>query len=94
VRRRATSHAHGGVTSSGAQVLETTAGGRRRQRAELRVGTGGTGLGLIIARGLVLAMGGRIRVSSREGEGSRFAFELPAVAGRRVKRSNRGSGRV
>jgi PAS domain S-box-containing protein len=48
--------------------------------AELRVGAGGTGLGLFIARGLVTAMGGRIWVSSREGEGSRFAFELPAAA--------------
>jgi PAS domain S-box-containing protein len=48
--------------------------------AELRAGSGGTGLGLFIARGLVTAMGGRIWVSSREGEGSRFAFELPAAA--------------
>jgi PAS domain S-box-containing protein len=47
--------------------------------AELRVGAGGTGLGLFIARGLVTAMGGRIWVSSREGEGSRFSFELPAA---------------
>src|SRR5581483_7644696 len=47
--------------------------------AELRLGTGGTGLGLFIARGLVTAMGGRIWVSSREGEGSRFASELPAA---------------
>ena len=46
--------------------------------AELRVGAGGTGLGLFIARGLVTAMGGRIWVASREGEGSTFAFELPA----------------
>jgi len=46
--------------------------------AELRVGAGGTGLGLFIARGLVTAMGGRIWVASREGEGSRFSFELPA----------------
>jgi signal transduction histidine kinase len=45
--------------------------------AELRVGTSGTGLGLFIARGLVTAMGGRIWVASREGEGSRFSFELP-----------------
>jgi PAS domain S-box-containing protein len=48
--------------------------------AEQRAGAGGTGLGLFIARGLVTAMGGRIWVSSREGEGSRFAFELPAAA--------------
>jgi signal transduction histidine kinase len=48
--------------------------------AEQRVGAGGTGLGLFIARGLVTAMGGRISVESREGEGSTFAVELP-VAG-------------
>jgi PAS domain S-box-containing protein len=39
----------------------------------------GTGLGLFIARGLVSAMGGRIRVDSEEGHGSRFTFELPVV---------------
>ncbi len=47
--------------------------------AEARVGASGTGLGLFIARGLVTAMGGRIWVESREGEGSTFAFELPAA---------------
>jgi signal transduction histidine kinase len=47
--------------------------------AETRSGPGGTGLGLFIARGLVTAMGGRIWVESREGEGSTFAFELPAA---------------
>src|SRR6185436_17349233 len=47
-----------------------------------RAGQGGTGLGLFIVRGLVTAMGGRIWVRSREGEGSRFTFELPASASR------------
>ena len=51
----------------------------RGSDAQSRIGTGGTGLGLFIARGLVTAMGGRIWVESREGEGSTFAFELPAA---------------
>jgi signal transduction histidine kinase len=37
----------------------------------------GTGLGLFIAQGLVREMGGRMWVDSDEGQGSRFAFELP-----------------
>ena len=40
----------------------------------------GTGLGLFIAHGLVREMGGRMWVDSREGRGSRFAFELPPAA--------------
>ena len=40
---------------------------------------GGSGLGLFIARGLVLAMGGRMSVSSTEGKGSTFLFELPVA---------------
>jgi len=62
--------------------------------AESRVGAGGTGLGLFIARGLVTAMGGRIWVDSREGEGSTFAFELPLAAKRERGRSDARSGRV
>ena len=46
-------------------------------RADSTGGYGGAGLGLYIARGLVLAMGGRIWVDSAEGGGSSFAFELP-----------------
>jgi two-component system phosphate regulon sensor histidine kinase PhoR len=37
----------------------------------------GVGLGLAIARHIVHAHGGDIRVSSREGEGSTFSFSLP-----------------
>ena len=39
--------------------------------------SGGTGLGLTIAKQLVEAHGGVISVESELGEGSRFAFELP-----------------
>lgn len=42
-------------------------------------GTGGSGLGLTIARQLVKAHGGAIRAESVEGRGSRFAFNLPAA---------------
>jgi PAS domain S-box-containing protein len=62
--------------------------------AESRVGEGGTGLGLFIARGLVTAMGGRIWVESREGEGSTFAFELPLAVLRDRGRHDARPGRV
>jgi PAS domain S-box-containing protein len=51
----------------------------RADSSAAREGLGGTGLGLFIARGLVAAMGGRMWVTSKEGEGSRFTFELPAA---------------
>ncbi|MDQ3171724.1 MAG: ATP-binding protein, partial [Acidobacteriota bacterium] len=45
---------------------------------------GGTGLGLAIVRGLVEQHGGTVTVSSRKGEGTRFAFTLPAAASTRA----------
>lgn len=49
---------------------------RSRARA-----TGGSGLGLTIARRLVEAHGGRIEARSRLGSGSRFTFTVPVAAG-------------
>jgi signal transduction histidine kinase len=40
--------------------------------------TGGSGLGLAIVHSLVVAQGGRVSADSREGQGARFTFWLPA----------------
>ncbi|MFO0576240.1 MAG: ATP-binding protein [Polyangia bacterium] len=49
---------------------------------ETRVRYGGTGLGLVISRQIVQAMGGDIHVESQPGRGSTFAFtlQLPTAA--------------
>jgi len=51
-------------------------GEKSRSRA-----TGGAGLGLAIAKGIIEAHGGQIGVESTPGQGSRFYFRLPSPAG-------------
>ena len=41
------------------------------------LGTGGTGLGLTLAKAVAIAHGGDILVKSKKGEGSRFSVLLP-----------------
>jgi PAS domain S-box-containing protein len=49
----------------------------RAETGRRDLASGGTGLGLFIAKELLAAMRGRIWVRSREGEGSCFVFALP-----------------
>ena len=56
-----------------------------------RTGGESTGLGLSIAHGVVLSLGGRLSVSSTLGKGTEFCVELPAARG--YEPSSRGSGR-
>ncbi|MCC6442442.1 MAG: HAMP domain-containing protein [Armatimonadetes bacterium] len=52
----------------------------RADKSRARV-SGGTGLGLAIVKRIVETHGGKVSVSSRKGEGSCFAFDLPRCPG-------------
>ena len=58
-------------------------GEKSRSRA-----TGGAGLGLAIARGIVQAHGGDIRVESEPGKGTQFTFHIPLYQGSEMLRLN------
>jgi len=50
---------------------------------------GGTGLGLAIVKSICAAHGGRVRVESEEGKGSRFRVELPLASNGTVEEAGR-----
>ncbi|MFQ5459628.1 MAG: sensor histidine kinase, partial [Anaerolineae bacterium] len=54
--------------------------------------SGGSGLGLSIARWIVAAHGGHIELDSRPGTGARFTITLPAAPGPASIRNRHGPG--
>ena len=65
-----TDHGPGVARDAMPRLFEPFFRGARAQR-------GGSGLGLVVARGLVEAHGGRIWVENRPEGGARFVFEIP-----------------
>ncbi len=64
-----------------AQTLQTLFEPFQQADSSMARRYGGTGLGLVICQALVGQMGGQLRVSSTEGQGSCFEFDLPLQPG-------------
>jgi signal transduction histidine kinase len=60
-------------------VFEPFSQQQHSQRSEADQAETGSGLGLVLARGLIELHGGKIRVTSRVGEGTVAEFDLPVV---------------
>ena len=63
------------------------------QVGDVHLRTGGTGLGLPLARRLAQAHGGDITVESEPGHGARFTLTLPAAPHARARAADRPGGR-
>ena len=55
---------------------------------------GGFGVGAFEAKSLIAAMGGRLTVESKPGEGSSFTITPPAAATRRLNRNGKAHERT
>jgi two-component system sensor histidine kinase SenX3 len=59
-----------------------------RLGSELRRQTQGVGIGLSVVKHIIEAHGGRVRVESEVGQGSRFVIELPAINAKAQRRKD------
>ena len=99
------SEAAGGQVSLDVSVADTGIGIAEEKLADIFQGFvqaetsttrrfGGSGLGLSICRFLIEKMGGRLRVDSRLGQGSRFSFSVTLKAAEGDTRPLRGDRRI